>query len=151
MHSVIRPIARPLACLAIALATQGAHAAYAGLWFQCQPRWTEEKNHLMVDVHKGERSWKATWGRFDSASGQARKDQDGNLQLRGCHVRAGKVPGACDARQPPLFATLPKAVADGKAQPVDEALRRGTWLRTDKAGSVALARQCAALRPRANG
>lgn len=151
MHSVIRTIARPLACLAMALAAQGAHAAYAGLWFQCQPRWVEEKNYLMVDVDKGERTWKATWGRFDSASGKTGKDKEGNLELRGCHARAGKVPGACNPKEPPLFATLPKAVADGKGQPVAEALRRGTWLRTDKAGTAALARQCAALRPRANG
>ena len=148
---MIRAIVRPLAGLAVALASHGAHAAYAGLWFQCQPRWVEEKNHLMVDVKKGERTWSATWGRFDAASGKAQKDQDGNLQLRGCHRRAGKIPRACNPEQPPLFATLPKAVADGNAPPVEEALRRGTWLRTDKARSVALARQCAALRPRANG
>ncbi|GAB3767082.1 hypothetical protein GCM10028796_27630 [Ramlibacter monticola] len=142
---------RGLGMLALAVLAQSAHAAYAGLWFQCQPRWTAEKNYLLVDVRKGERAWEASWGRADAAAGQAQKDKEGNLVLRGCHALAGKPAPACEPARPPLFATLPKAVADGKGLAVDAALRGGAWLRTDQAGLESLARQCAALRPRANG
>jgi hypothetical protein len=139
------------ALLALAGVAQGAHAGYAGLWFQCQPRWTAEKNYLVVDVQRGERTWEAHWGARDSARGKAHKDQDGNLALRGCHSLAGQPAGGCNAGQAPLFAVLPKEVAKSPVAPVDGALRRGAWIRTDKAGTAQLAQQCAALRPKANG
>ena len=144
-------MARPLAVLALAAGAQGAYAAYAGLWFQCQPRWTEEKNHLLVDVHKGERARNAAWGASDSAQGPAEKDKEGNLVLRGCHALGGKAAGNCDPAKPPMFVVLPKAVAAGQGLPVEAALAKGAWLRIDKAGSQQLARQCAALRPRVGG
>jgi hypothetical protein len=143
-------MARLPALLALAVGAQGAHAAYAGLWFQCQPRWTAEQNYLTVDVHRGERAWDAKWGASDSARGEAQKDKDGNLALRGCHALGGHA-RACDPARPPQFAVLPKAVADGKGQPVDAALRGGTWIRTDKGGLAQLAGRCAALRPKTKG
>ena len=137
-----------VALLALAACAQGAQAAYAGLWFQCQPRWAAEKNYLLVDVQRGERAWTARWG-ADSAHGRAAKDKDGNLQLRGCHALGGKPASNCNPQRPPLFATLPSGVAQGQGLPAEAALPRGGWIRTDEAGSQQLARQCAALRPRA--
>jgi hypothetical protein len=61
---------------------------------------------------------------------------------------AGK-PGDCDAARPPIFAVLPKAVAEGPAVAPDAALRRGAWIRTDRPGSERLAQQCGELRPKA--
>jgi hypothetical protein len=147
----MREIGGVAVLLALGLAAQGAQAAYAGLWFQCQPRWTKEKNYLLVDVQRGERAWEATWGLHDAARGKTEKDKDGNLVLRGCHVRAARPAPNCNPAQPPLFAVLPKEVAGGKGLAVDAALRKGSWLRTDKAGLEALARQCGALRPKPAG
>jgi hypothetical protein len=145
------PIRDFVALLALAACAQGAQAAYAGLWFQCQPRWGAEKNYLLVEVQAGERAWNARWGASDTAHGAASRDKDGNLALRGCHSRGGTPATNCSPAKPPLFATLPKGLADGKGLPADAALRRGGWIRTDQAGSDQLARQCAALRPKAKG
>jgi hypothetical protein len=145
-------IRAPLACAGLLLAAtfgvQAAPPAYAGAWFQCQPRWSAEKNHLLVDVKKGDRAWDAHWGAGDSARGTAEKDKDGNLGLRGCHAIAGKPSKNCNAAKPPLFATLPKAAIERPPLPIEEALRRGTWIHTEKAMVDQLAAQCAALRPR---
>ena len=146
----IRTRARALVLLALAAAVPAVHAAYAGLWFQCQPRWTAEQNYLLVDVHRGERAWNARWGAADTAQGQAAKDADGNLVLRGCHALAGQPTAHCDPAKAPTFAQLPKAVAAGQGLPADAALARGGWLRTERAGVEQLARQCAALRPKAS-
>jgi hypothetical protein len=147
----MREITRALVLAALAAGAQAAQAGYAGVWFQCQPRWTAEKNYLLVEVQRGERAWQAHWGADDSAQGAASQDKEGNLALRGCHALHGKPSAACNPAQPPLFATLPKAVAEGRGGPVEAALRRGTWVHTDTAGTQALARQCAALRPKAKG
>jgi hypothetical protein len=146
----MRDKVRAFALLALAACGQAAHAGYAGLWFQCQPRWAAEKNYLLVDVKPGERAWSATWGASDSAQGRAQKDKDGNLQLRGCHALAGK-PRNCNAAQPPLFATLPKGLADGQGPAADVALRRGGWIHSDRKAVEQLAGQCAALRPKGKG
>jgi hypothetical protein len=147
----IRQIERAVALLALAACAQGAHAAYAGLWFQCQPRWAAERNYLLVEVQAGERAWNASWGASDTAHGVAAKDKEGNLMLRGCHSLAGTPSTHCNPARPPLFATLPKAVAQGKGLPADAALRRGGWIRTGKTATEQLAGQCAALRPKTKG
>jgi len=144
-----REIVRAAALLALAGAAQAAPTAYDGLWFQCQPRWTAEKNYLLVDVQRGAHAWEAHWGADDSARGKAQADEGGNLALRGCHAKGGKPAGNCDPAKAPLFAVLPKAVAKGPAEPEAAALRGGRWIRTDAAGSTRLAQQCAALRPKA--
>jgi hypothetical protein len=140
-----------MALLALAACAQGAQAAYAGLWFQCQPRWNAEKNYLLVEVQPGEKAWNASWGASDTAHGATGKDKDGNLLLRGCHARGGTPATNCDPAKPPVFATLPKGVADGKGLPAAAALARGGWIRTDKAGLDSFARRCAALRPQGKG
>jgi hypothetical protein len=147
----MRVITRALVLAALAAGAHAAPAGYAGVWFQGQPRWTAEKNYLLVDVRRGERAWEARWGADDSARGVASRDKEGNLALRGCHALQGKPSKACDPAKPPLFAVLPKAVAEGRAEPAEAALRRGSWIRTDTAGTQALARQCAALRPKPKG
>jgi hypothetical protein len=146
----IRVVPRAALLTVAALCAQAAPAApagFAGLWFQCQPRWAAEKNYLLVDVKSGERSWDAQWGAEDSARGAASRDAEGNLALRGCHAHKGTASKACDPAKPPLFATLPRAATEGARPPVDAALRRGAWIPTDRAGTEQLARQCAALRP----
>jgi len=145
------PIRELLALLALAASAQAAQAAYAGLWFQCQPRWAAEKNYLLVEVKAGERAWNASWGASDTAHGAAAKDKAGDLLLRGCHAKGGTPALRCNPARPPLFATLPKGVADGRGLPQEAALRHGAWLRTDKAGLEQLARECAGLRPKAKG
>jgi hypothetical protein len=140
-----------VALLALAAWAQAAQAGYAGLWFQCQPRWPAEKNYLLVEVQPGERAWNASWGAADTAHGAAARDKEGNLMLRGCHSLGNTPARNCNPARPPIFATLPRAVADGKGLPAEAALRRGTWLRTDKPGLEQFARQCAVLRPKAKG
>jgi hypothetical protein len=149
---------REMRCLALLLATWGcvpaAHAAFAGLWFQCQPRWQSEKNYLLVEVKRDERNWEGRWGVGDSARGPAQTDAEGNLKLRGCHSIGGKPSASCNPENPPEFAMLPKALATAApaAAAVNEvALRRGAWLRTSKASLSKLAAECAAVRPKPKG
>jgi hypothetical protein len=144
---------REFRSLALVLAAWGcvpaAQAAFAGMWFQCQPRWQAEKNYLLLEVKRGERTWEARWGAGDSARGPAQTDPDGNLKLRGCHSIGGKPAAACNPENPPEFVTLPKALATVTPVVDEVALRRGAWLRTDKASLDKLAARCAAVRPKA--
>jgi hypothetical protein len=143
---------RAAACIASAvLLAQGAQAAagYAGAWFQCQPKWSAEKNYLVVDVKAGDRAWDAHWGAADSAKGEAATDAQGNLLLRGCHALGGKPAASCNPAKPPTFAVLPKALLTGTPQPRQAALQRGAWVRADQGSLEQLARDCGKLRPQA--
>jgi hypothetical protein len=132
-------------------AAAGPGQGFAGWWFQCQPRWQEQDNFLLVEVKPGERAFTAKWGVDRSATGKAEKDASGGLMLRGCHAKGMTRSSGCDPARPPLFATLPKKLLDAAGPPPEEALRRGAWLRMERAELPRLAAQCAALRPKSKG